>query len=168
MLSFSLLPFTSPLIGNFAEGSQFEGLASGIIGKTIDGGNTWNLLNYPFDDIVSVSFVNDNIGYVSMLTASGNISQTHSGSRLIKTTDGGNSWQIIIQNPIDDSGSGYFNLHFLTETEGYCTNRGILHSNDGGNSWQKESSLHISLLCFPDTHTAYAVDTAGIIYKRLF
>ncbi len=65
------------------------------MGKTIDGGNTWNVLNYPFDDIVSVSFVNDNTGYVSMLTASGNLLQSHSGSKLIKTTDGGNSWQII-------------------------------------------------------------------------
>jgi photosystem II stability/assembly factor-like uncharacterized protein len=168
MLSFQLLPFTSSLTGYFAEGSQLEGYATGIMGKTIDGGKTWNLLNYPFDDIVSVSFVNDNIGYVSMLTASGNIAQSHSGSKLIKTSDGGNSWQIIIPNPIDDSGIGYYNLHFMNETEGFCTNNGILHTHDGGNTWQKESDITASMLCFPDIHTAYAVDINGIVYKRAF
>ena len=166
MLSFQLLPFTSALTGYFAEGSQLEGVASGIMGKTIDGGNTWNLLNYPFADIISVSFVNDNTGYVSMVTSSGNISQSHSGSRLIKTTDGGNTWQIIVDNPIDDNGIAYYNLHFTTETKGFCTNNGISHSNDGGKTWQKESSIIASLLSFPDTHTAYAVDTSGIVYKR--
>lgn len=168
MLSFQLLPFTSPLTGYFAEGSQLEGNASGIMGKTIDGGYTWNLLNYPFDDIVSVSFVNDNTGYVSMLTASGNIAQQQLGSKLIKTNDGGNSWQIILQNTNDNSGSGYFNLHFISETEGFCTNNGILHSKDGGNSWQKESALQASLLCFPNMHTAYAVDINGFVYKSVF
>ena len=166
-INFYLLPFTSPLIGYFAEGSAFDGSASGIMGKTIDGGNTWNLLNYPFDDIVSVSFINDNTGYVSMLTASGNIANVKTGSRLIKTTDGGNTWQIIIQNPIDDSGSGYYNLHFINETEGFCSNNGIFHTKDGGNDWQKESELPASLLCFPDMHTAYAVDINGIVYKRV-
>ncbi len=166
MLSFQLLPFTSPLTGYFAGGSLLEGYASGIMGKTIDGGITWSLLNYPFDDIVSVNFVNDNIGYVSMLTASGNLAQSHSGSKLIKTTDGGNSWQIIIQNPIDDSGISYYNLHFMNETDGFCTNNGILHSHDGGNTWQKESDITASMLRFPDAHTAYAVDINGIVYKR--
>jgi photosystem II stability/assembly factor-like uncharacterized protein len=168
MISFQLLPFTSPLIGYFAGGSQFEGVASGIMGKTIDGGNTWNLLNYPFDDIVSVSFVNDNLGYVSMITAAGNIAQEKLGSKLIKTTDGGNSWQIIQQNPNDNSGNGYYNLHFMSETEGFCTNNGIFHTTDGGKTWQKESGLRISLLCFPDMHTGYAVDTSGTVYKRVF
>jgi photosystem II stability/assembly factor-like uncharacterized protein len=168
MMSFQLLPFTSPHIGYFAGGSENDGLATGIMSKTIDGGNIWNLLNYPFDDIVSVSFVNDNIGYVSMITATGNIAQDQLGSKLIKTTDGGNSWQIIQQNPNDNSGSGYYNLHFMSETEGFCTNNGVLHSIDGGNTWAKESEIRVSLLCFPDMHTAYAVDTSGIVYKRTF
>ncbi len=166
LAGFHLLPFTSALTGYFAGGIEFDGMAEGIMGKTIDGGNTWTVLNYPFDDIISVSFVNDNVGYVSMITATGNIAQTQLGSKLIKTTDGGNSWQIIQQNPNNNSGSGYYNLHFMNETEGFCTNNGILHTSNGGNSWQKESVLPASLLSFPDIHTAYAVDTSGIVYKR--
>jgi len=166
LIGFHLLPFTSRQIGYFAGGVEFEGSAAGIMGKTNDGGNTWQLINYVFDDIISVSFVNDNIGYVSMITASGSISKEYFGSKLIKTTNGGQTWQVIHQTPNDNKGSRYANLYFKTEQEGFCTNKAIFHTIDGGNTWQKESTVAASLMCFPDTHTGYVVDTSGAVYKR--
>ena len=168
LIGFHLLPFTSRQIGYFAGGFQFDGNAGGIMGKTIDGGKTWKIIDYPFNDIISVSFVDNNIGYVSMLTASGNIGVTYLGSKLIKTIDGGNSWQVIQQNPNDNKGTGYYNLFFKSEQEGYYTNHGIFHTLDGGKTWQKESNIPASILCFPDIHSSYTIDTSGVVFKRVF
>lgn len=168
LIGFHLLPFTSRQVGYFAGGFQIDGSAGGVMGKTTDGGKTWNMIDYPFDDISSVSFVNDNVGYVSMLTASGNIAVTYLGSKLIKTTNGGNNWQVIQQNPNDNKGTGYYNLFFKSEQEGYCTNHGIFHTLDGGKTWQKESNIPVSLLCFPDIYSSYAVDTSGAVFKSVF
>lgn len=165
-----LLQFTSKQIGYIAGGFQFDGSAGGTLAKTTDGGKTWQLINYPFDDILSISFVNDNIGYISMLTESGSIANTYVGSKFIKTTDGGNTWQVIAQTPNDNSSKydTYTNIHFQTELEGFAINaKGVFHTTDGCKTWQQEHAGFMDLMCFPDSHTGYAIDTSGAVFKHV-
>ena len=165
-----LLQFTSKQVGYIAGGFQFDGNSGGSLVKTTDGGNTWQMINYPFDDILSISFVNDNIGYISMLTESGNIGSTQVGSKFIKTTDGGNTWQVIAQTPNDNKSKDntYTSIYFQTELEGFAINpKGIFHTTDGGNTWKQEHSGFMNFICFPDAHTGYVIDTGGVVYKRI-
>lgn len=167
----NLLQFTSKQVGYIAGGFQFDGSDGGTLVKTTDGGNTWQTINYPFDDILSISFVNDNIGYISMLTETGGIGNTYVGSKFIKTLDGGNTWQLIAQTPNDNKSKDdtYTNLHFQSELEGFAINpKGIFHTIDGCKSWEKEYSGFMNFLCFPDEHTGYAMDTSGAVFKRVF
>lgn len=167
----NLLQFTSKQVGYIAGGFQFDGSDGGTLVKTTDGGNTWQTINYPFDDILSISFVNDNIGYISMLTESGNIANVYVGSKFIKTTDGGNSWLVIAQTPNDSKSKDdtYTNIHFQNELEGFAINpKGIFHTIDGCTTWQKEHAGFMNFLCFPDSHTGYAMDTSGALFKRVF
>ena len=166
-----LLQFTSKQIGYIAGGFEFDGSDGGTLAKTTDGGNTWQTINYPFDDILSISFVNDSIGYISMLTESGSIGNVYVGSKFIKTTDGGNTWQVIAQTPNDNKSKydTYTNIHFLTEMDGFAINpKGIFHTTDGCKTWQKEHSGFMNFMCFPDLHTGYAIDTTGAVFKRVF
>jgi DUF4097 and DUF4098 domain-containing protein YvlB len=66
-------------------------------------GHTWQVINYPFDDIVSVSLGNDYLNNVSMVTSSGSIAVEYLGSELINTTKGG-------KNPIKRKASKSIDL----------------------------------------------------------
>jgi photosystem II stability/assembly factor-like uncharacterized protein len=164
-----LLQFTSGQIGYIAGGIAFDGSAVGVLAKSLDGGNSWQVINFPFADIISMSFINDNIGFISVITDSGNVANDFRGYQLIKTIDGGQTWQVLQQTPDDNKDNGYNKIYFKTELEGFGINsHGIFHTVDGSATWQKEHDGFMYLMCFPDAHTGYAIDTSGTVFKRFF
>ncbi len=101
----------------------------GAILRTTDGGETWNFTNAQQDFFVSMSFVNDEVGYAVGYTGS-----------ILKTTDGGNSWERL-RNPNSlFQPSWLFNqIIFRDENVGYIVGDGgcFLKTQDGGNHWNK-------------------------------
>jgi photosystem II stability/assembly factor-like uncharacterized protein len=96
--SFTMLQFTSRQTGYAAGGVSFDDNNFGMMVKTTDGGNTWQQIDYPFHDIIGMSFINDKLGYISVdLSSSGSAGGPPftSGCELYKTTDGGKTWSLI-------------------------------------------------------------------------
>lgn len=107
---------------------------------TTDGGTNWQTSKTgvheqigPYADRFDlVQFVDANHGYLAGV------------SRLMKTTDGGLSWNIVFQ----DGGMNISDIHFTNANIGWLVGNGIGSNNsvakiyftaDGGQSWQEES-----------------------------
>lgn len=91
---------------------------------TNDGGLNWttqNFANSSNENISSISFFNKDSGYISLI---------NSNDRILKTTDGGKTWQQI-------GPSQRFNLlYFLSDSCGYGTKWDrIYRTLDGGLNW---------------------------------
>jgi len=171
--SFNMLHFTSKQTGYATGGTAFDATNFGMMVKTTDGGNTWQQIDYPFHDIISMSFINDEFGYISVdLSSSGTAGAPPyiSGCELYKTTDGGVSWKLINKDFQDKYGGNATELNFKSEKEGFFSNSsGIYHSIDGGKTWEIEHHTG-GWLCFPNSQVGYAVEmkTDGAILKRAF
>jgi len=134
----------------FILGSQFQN----YILKTTNGGQTW-AANFDFqnNDLSSLYFVNQNVGWISGLDGF-----------LIKTTDAGGTWQIqnsSTSEPITD-------LFFTNENKGWYTgfNGTLCQTNDGGNTWIQQEILIQNLLrgvCFVDEANGWVVGSNGVI-----
>ncbi len=169
-VGYSVLQLTNSLTGYAAGGSAFDGSNSGILAKTTTAGSNWYSLSYPLSQqIYSMSFINDNIGYISVNQDSADFITTYKwGTAIYKTVDGGASWSIVNNKIWDSTGSHANSIFFKDEQEGFFTGiTGIYHTKDGGKTWLREyaSGVHF---CFPDTHTGYAYDGNGNILKRQF
>lgn len=136
----------------------------GAILKTTDAGLNWENQNNPYiilsnSNFVSVDFIDEDTGFVV-------------GDRdILKTTDGGNHWEITAQSTFD--------LHavsFMDSLHGICVGgdwqheySGIIVTSDGGKTWNEISSTttnkYIDKVRFVDKNTGYAVggntDTFG-------
>ena len=75
-----------------------------------------------------VYFLNDSVGY-----AVGGV--RYSADLMLKTTDGGKTWDSI---PQPDLSKSIYGIDFLTPEKGFasCLDGKILSTTDGGNSWQ--------------------------------
>ncbi len=123
----------------------YVGAASGGVWKTTNGGQTW----FPLTDsqatlnvgAIALAPSNHNIIYVGTGEANFADGYTGSGSGVLKSTDGGNSWTLlgqssfagrsisaVVVNPTNP------NTVFLTVAEGPGQN-GIFRSLDGGSTW---------------------------------
>ena len=107
----------------FSVGENFApNIPKGVIIKTIDGGNNWEL-NFAIEqELRDVHFVNADTGYV-----------VGTGGTIYKTTNGGDDW-VAKTSGVD------VNLHsvFFTDTEtGYACGIGgtIIQTTDGGDTW---------------------------------
>jgi photosystem II stability/assembly factor-like uncharacterized protein len=122
---------------------------------TIDGGLTWFEVETGHSGMIKqMDFVNDHLGYV--LTRE---------PELLKTTDAGNSWEII-GLPFDPS--FYFSdIQFLDENTGFISaypNR-LYKTLDGGINWDYDTLLmtNIWAVDFIDASEGWAVDRMGHI-----
>lgn len=163
---FTMLQFTSHQTGYTCGGIFFDGTDFGLMAKTTDGGNTWQPVKYPFYNILGMSFINDNTGYIVM---DKDPEKNGQYSVLYKTQDGGNTWNAINKNL---HGGGY-DLFFRNEKEGFTDGLGgIYHTLDGGKIWQNEfpanRANYITNLYFPNAFCGYAIDINGNVYKRTF
>ncbi|MFX0134917.1 MAG: WD40/YVTN/BNR-like repeat-containing protein [Candidatus Hodarchaeota archaeon] len=120
------------------------GSPESIMIKTTDGGKTWRFLNVTTSQILeedqidyltakNVQFFNETHGLFlyHILTYDDQYIQY-----LVKTTDGGESWEYF---QITNNAWGSYPIdimHFFNYTHGIVSNySGVLKTNDGGNSW---------------------------------
>lgn len=132
------------------------GYAVGIEGKvfqTTDNGSTWIALSKgSTDDLNSVFFVNESVGY-----AAGGVYSPMKGT-ILKTTDGGEHWIDLDCGISEDLFSIYFtdiNTGFAAGTRGL-----IAKTTDGGLSWTTSHSNVLDefhSVSFSDNNTGYAV-----------
>lgn len=134
------------------------GTNGGYIFKTIDGGVTWNALNAGFrlidEGISSISFFNENTGVIS-----GGYNQ----EKILKTTDGGNSWVQLSNYDLPK-------IQFLDENLGYAHNyynKNLYKTIDGGINWQIvfTAKEDIKSIDFLDKDHGYLVGSNGLIFK---
>lgn len=118
-------------VHGYAAGSA--GNISGIY-RTTNGGTTWELMNFPYAQSVSlqgVYFVTPQTGWVF-----------GSGGRIYKTTDGGQNWISQVSGTTRLLYKGYF----LNENIGWIvggwqdgTSHLVLYTSNGGATWQNRS-----------------------------
>lgn len=133
----------------------------GHIYKTVDGGMTWSILNNGntiiYEGISSIFFLNENTGFIS-----GGFNQ----KKVMKTSNGGNSWTQVSDQIFGD-------IQFVNQMVGYGNRTGnsngaIYKTTDGGNTWnlsieladQSTNSFH-----FTDVNNGYLIGQGHIAYK---
>ena len=128
----------------------------GEIWKSIDGGSEWFLVpSNTTDNLRSVYFINDNIGWIIEAEYTDN---------LLRTTDGGNTW--VVQGIGEYS--ELYSIKFISDQIGWAS--GILgnlfKTYDGGVTWIKSYvtySLTLSALCFLSENSGYMVCSNGAV-----
>ena len=118
--------------------------------RTTDGGATWTAAaepalsasrpGAPCQAIDTVHFVSPSVGYaVAGGTAGagapvlGGLSGPFSGGRLLRTTDGGQTWQRLGGTPANPESAC-----FTSASSGYLGTPGLIwHTTDGGTTWTK-------------------------------
>ncbi len=115
----------------FAVGSK------GTIIKTTDGGNNWTPVNSPVNDVEfnAVYFINSTTGFI----VGGNyvMFDTLTSQRtILKTTDGGANWNVILNEP----GGWLTAIDFIDQNTGYIAGDGatLYKTGNGGNTWVRE------------------------------
>ena len=170
------MPLSSGLTNNFVHSIYFTGTNtgfavadSGIILKTTDAGNSWNIQAFDCFYMFSVHFVNDNTGY-----AVGNKwvsqEQRYYGD-IYKTTDGGISWILKKSILLSANYIGQFNSVFFIDADtGYIVGNGrnIIKTVNGGEDWTEQplgNLYYLNNVFFADDNTGYAVGDYGMIFK---
>ncbi len=133
---------------------------AGLIMLTEDGGTTWvkketGLFRY----FCSIQFPTPQIGYISARGYNWSI---------LKTTDGGNTWNEIPIQPIQNT-SNLEGICFTDENTGYLGGwyiSAFISTNDGGQSWAEmpnDDQKQVYSIDFPDAQHGYTVGWSGLI-----
>jgi photosystem II stability/assembly factor-like uncharacterized protein len=141
----------------FIVGDYDYNLSRNTLLTTVNGGNTWTSANLNLfqRDLQSISFIDDNTGYIS-------------GRFLFKTTDGGNTW---IMN---DYAQLYSNLALWNETTGFSiTDEYVFKFSNSGNILEIILSLDqlyygmdfFSDIVCPDNQSFFTVTEQGRIFS---
>ncbi len=128
---FSSIAYASPTHA-VAIGWNYPNLAKGQVVGTTDGGSTWNYLLNLADTIPGgVAFRDANNGFISC-TYRLNYPTLHRDHKLLRTTDGGQTWK---NQPVSTTG-GLGSITFNGANVGIMVAEGaFLRSTDGGESW---------------------------------
>lgn len=145
------------------------GFSAGQLGnifKTTNQGENWKEVNNESDGhIYDFYFVNENVGFAG------------GQKEMIKTIDGGETWQIIEGSPTEI----YF-IQFSDESNGIAIGKGhytgddwgistsaIFRTNNGGKTWVKEDNIEFGAIAsFYDKKNGYSITrnkTFKISYK---
>lgn len=135
------------MVGNARSGSVQ------VVYKSTDAGEHWQsvLIGNSDTSFNSISFVSDSVGFVSTL-----------GYTLFKTSNGGNTWQMLETPEI------FTSLFFFSTYEGWAGSvvGEVYHTTDGGGSWQSQSSPFgsgVNAVNFSDVEHGWAVGGSGSI-----
>lgn len=130
----------------------FDGTYSRVF-KTIDGGEVffsqYTILNQIMDDI---KFYDSLYGYVSI----GNIL---GGPNLIRTTNGGTSWQGYNLGNI----LGYYKIDIIDRNIAYVAERGVFKTTNGGDTWTDLQNLYLSAtgIKFINANSGFIISQGG-------
>ncbi|MFN2396309.1 MAG: YCF48-related protein [Bacteroidales bacterium] len=106
-----------------------NGTSKGVILKTTDGGQTWELLTLPSSLISDVDFINENEGWA-----------VGRDGKIMRGTGGGQYWNTQ-ESPINGLLTG---VSFVDDDNGWIVSRDywgeIIHTSDGGNTWTEQSN----------------------------
>ncbi len=115
----------------------------GIIFKTQDGGSTWDEI-WPWSIeeaffVFGTYFLDLNTGYV---TSMGIIFNIFPVGCILKTTDGGNTWNTVYGGNINYLGKVWEDIFFVNYNHGWAVGAkgDIIHTADGGNTWVSQNA----------------------------
>jgi photosystem II stability/assembly factor-like uncharacterized protein len=120
----------------------FMAAQNGIVRKTTNGGLSWQNVQTPVQDpIYRLFFVNETHGW-------GNIGQYNFDSRMVRTSNGGETWAVL-ETGIEKAYRGYFTNSLTGWIIGQTQHKGhILKTIDGGNNFTLSyASDSISFFC---------------------
>lgn len=111
----------------------------GVILKSSDFGNNWSLSYEDTDlDFTNITFVNDNVGWA------GGINSEYSAYKILKTIDGGVSWQQQYEVPLEDNTFGRISPPLIKARDENLVFIAIpyhrYYSVDGGQNWTELTS----------------------------
>jgi len=150
---------------NALDGIWFVNENTGYVGgsflilKTTNAGDNWVNMNGSFisgfETATAIYFSDVNNGVYC----------TNAG-RIVKTTDGGNTWSLVHSMP----SVGIWGLSFVNAQTGYgCTSTGkVLKTTNAGNNWGEQNtplSENLYEIHFPSEQTGYIASWSGKILK---
>jgi photosystem II stability/assembly factor-like uncharacterized protein len=112
-----------------------------------------------------VFFINQTTGWIVGRKAS----LVFSKLEILKTRNGGASWQITYPDPNVDMGlEALYDIQFINESLGWSVGQDgkIIHSSDGGNSWNLQVSdvlTTLNSISFVDDSNGWIVGSNGLI-----
>ena len=102
---------------------SLDGSATWLL-RSSDLGKNWEKINVPtHDQLNEIMFTDKDVGYCAGWN-----------SRIIKTTDGGNTWKEL---PFNFGSRNFESVYFVNRNVGWLTENLVFKTTDGGNSWQK-------------------------------
>lgn len=146
----------SPWLTSVSFMSPTNGIAcgnGGMVQRTTDGGDQWNAVSLPGNasarNYKSVFFLNTTTGFIV-----GGNQHNDSVQTILKTTDGGASWSILLDRP----GSWLRSVFFTSEQNGFAVgDRGtLLKTENGGLDWNtvtlpgNTANRQLNAIIFPD------------------
>ncbi|MEC9208831.1 MAG: hypothetical protein VX762_00200 [Bacteroidota bacterium] len=166
-------------VGNVGAGISSSVTDTNIFYKTLDGGNTWsvvqNLTGPEPKGICGLQVINDSLIYA--------VGRLYGPSRFIRSNDGGDTW---VSQDMNAYAGMLIDLYFWTPDSGivvggttssYSTSRGVvLFTSDGGLSWQvKHTTSSTGGTCwkihFPSPNIGYisweTISTPVIFLKTI-
>lgn len=153
--------------------NDLTGYAAGknnLIIKTINGGNSWQILSPPGGQYKfnSVCFINESIGFA----AGGRSAPPFSGI-IFKTTNGGVNWNLVFSDApdIDFRGLDFVNAAtgYLVGGNEYQSNGVIYKTTNAGETWIQQGIVNkdLNAVYFPNPNIGYAVGEDGMILKTV-
>ncbi|MBI3653925.1 MAG: hypothetical protein HY231_23080 [Acidobacteria bacterium] len=128
----------------------------GIFLTTVDGGQNWNAINYPFEqNIFSAFFLDPQRGWVNLAEGG-----------LYKTTDGGVTWTKYQSKTPELT---FDSIFFVDDNNGWVAGHSgrLAKTTDGGKTWTKmvdiKAEYKMRDLFFSDKNHGYAVGDKGAI-----
>lgn len=165
VMTFNQFQFLDEQIGYASGGAEFDYSNFGIVVKTLDEGNTWEPVPEQFQNVISMSFISPEIGFV--ITSSILMGE----AKLLKTSDAGETWQSINDHLFKD-----FKILpgccFENELNGFLYGwEKILSTIDGGKTWTEEFKGDLTIsptkMIITKSNTAYALCNNNYLLKRI-
>lgn len=139
----------------------FVSTSIGFYGST-DGGSTWS--KYSDEDMNGFAFISDNEIWGGGRT-------NHLSTSMVHSTDGGHTWNNLIQTNNPLGYASYADVDFVDENTGWIIKEldsRILKTTNGGESWFEQNistNEWLRRIFMIDSITGYIVGTNGIIFK---